>query len=110
MNMEEEKKRDTWDKLGLLLRSGGGLITAVTVAILGFIGSNYLKEREISENAYRERMQANETNVRIYTELMSRREESESALRKDMFVSMIQTFLKPGSSSLDERVLNLELL
>jgi hypothetical protein len=55
-------------------------------------------------------MQANETNVRIYTELMSRREEAESALRKDMFVSMIQTFLKAGSSSLDERVLNLELL
>jgi hypothetical protein len=41
---------------------------------------------------------------------MSRREEAESALRKDMFVSMIQSFLKPGSSSLDERVLNLELL
>ena len=55
-------------------------------------------------------MQANETNVRIYTELMSRREEAESALRKDMFVSMIQSFLKPGSGSLDEKVLNLELL
>jgi len=27
-----------------------------------------------------------------------------------MFVSMIQSFLKPGSSSVDERVLNLELL
>jgi hypothetical protein len=55
-------------------------------------------------------MQATETNVRVYTELMSRREESESALRKDMFVSMIQSFLKPGSASLDEKVLNLELL
>jgi hypothetical protein len=41
---------------------------------------------------------------------MSRREESESALRKDMFVSIIQSFLRPGASSLDERVLNLELL
>jgi hypothetical protein len=41
---------------------------------------------------------------------MSKREEAESALRKDMFVSMIQSFLKPGSASLDERVLNLELL
>jgi hypothetical protein len=108
--MEEEKKRDIWDKLGVLLQSGGGLLTAITVAVLGFIGSNYLKDREIAENASRERMQANETNVRIYTELMSRREEAESALRKDMFVSMIQSFLKPGSASLDERVLNLELL
>jgi len=108
--MEGEKKRDIWDKLGVVLQSGGGLLTAITVAILGFIGSNYLKDREISETASRERMQANEANVRIYTELMSRREEAESALRKDMFVSMIQSFLKPGSASLDEKVLNLELL
>ena len=34
--MEEEPKKDFWDKLGLLLRSGGGLITAITVAVLGF--------------------------------------------------------------------------
>lgn len=108
--MEGEKKRDIWDKLGVVLQSGGGLLTAITVAILGFIGSNYLKDREIAETASRERMQANEANVRIYTELMSRREEAESALRKDMFVSMIQSFLKPGSASLDEKVLNLELL
>lgn len=108
--MEETKKKDPWEKLAVMLQSGGGLITAITVAILGFIGSNYLKDREITENAMRERMQATETNVRIYTELMSRREEAESALRKDMFVSMIQSFLKPGSISLDEKVLNLELL
>ncbi len=108
--MDPEKKSDNWGKLGFLLQSGGGLITAVTVAVLGFIGSNYLKERESADTASRERMQANETNVRVYTELMSKREEAESALRKDMFVSMIQSFLKPGSSSLDERVLNLELL
>ncbi len=108
--MDEANKRDIWDKLGVLLQSGGGLLTAITVAVLGFIGSNYLKNREIAQTASQERMQANETNVRVYTELMSRREESESALRKDMFVSMIQSFLKPGPSSLDERVLNLELL
>ena len=108
--MDEGKKRNTWERLGFLLQSGGGLITAITVAILGFIGTSYLKDREIAETASRERMQANETNVRIYTELMSRREEAESALRKDMFVSMIQSFLRPGSTSLDEKVLNLELL
>ncbi len=107
---EEEKSKDIWERLGFILQSGGGLITAITVAILGFIGSNYLKDREIADTASREKMQANETNVRVYTELMSRREEAESALRKDMFVSMIQSFLRPGSASLDEKVLNLELL
>ncbi len=108
--MAAEDKRSFWGKVSLVLQSGGGLLTAVTVAVLGFIGSNYLKDREIAETAYRERMQATETNVRIYTELMSKREEAESALRKDMFVSMIQSFLRSGSSSLDEKVLNLELL
>lgn len=107
---EEEHKRDAWEKVSMLLQAGGGLLTAVTVAIIGLIGSNYLKERESADTASRERMQANEANVRIYTELMSKREDSESALRKDMFVSIIQSFLRPGSGSLDERVLNLELL
>ena len=107
---EQPKKRDYWEKFALVLQSSGGLLTAITVALIGFFGSSYLKDRELTENATRERMQAYETNVRIYTELMSRREESESALRKDMFVSIIQTFLRPGTSTLDERVLNLELL
>ena len=109
--MEEKQETKTgWEKASLLLHSSSGLLTAVTVAIIGMIGSNYLKEREITETASRERMQAAETNVRIYTELMSKREEAESALRKDMFVSIIQSFLKPASAKLDEKVLNLELL
>jgi hypothetical protein len=85
-------------------------LTAVTVALIGLIGSNYLKDRELRETQEREKTQIAETNTRVYIELMSKREEAESALRKDMFVSIIQSFLRPGSASLDERVLNLELL
>ena len=107
---EPEKKRDIWEKMALMFQAGGGIITAVTVAVIGLIGSNYLKDREIAETASRERMSATESNVRVYTELMSKREEAESSLRKDMFVSIISSFLKPGASNLDEKVLNLELL
>ena len=107
---EQQKKRDFWEKLGLVLQSSGGLLTAVTVAIIGFIGSNYLKDRELRETQEREKTQIAEANTRVWVELMSRREEAESALRKDMFVSIIQSFLRPASASLDERVLNLELL
>jgi hypothetical protein len=108
--MAEKTTKDTWERMGAILQSGGGLLTAVTVAILGFIGSNYLKDRESAETASRERMQASEANIRIYTELMSKREEAESVLRKGMFDSMIQSFTKPASISMDEKVLNLELL
>jgi len=98
--MEEmPRKRDLWDKIGVVLQSSGGLLTAVTVAVIGLVGSGYLKDRELSD-----------TNTRIYLELTSKREESESALRKDMFVSIIESFLRPGAATLDERVLNLELL
>jgi hypothetical protein len=51
-----------------------------------------------------------ETNVRIYAELMSQREGADSALRKDMFSSIIGTFLKPASGSVDQQILHLELL
>jgi hypothetical protein len=41
---------------------------------------------------------------------MSRREESESALRKDMLVSIIANFLNPDKNDLNNDVLSLELL
>ncbi len=110
MEEEQPKKRDLWEKVSLVLQSSGGLLTAITVAIIGFIGSSYLKDRELREEKIRAETQLEETKRRIYTELMSKREESESALRKDMFVSIIQSFFRSGSSTLDERVLNLELL
>lgn len=94
-----DKQRDGWDKAAIILQSLGGFVTAAVVAMLGIAGSGYLNEK-----------QKIDTNVRLYTELMSKREEAESALRKDMFTSIIDTFLKPQAPSLDVRVLNLELL
>jgi hypothetical protein len=94
-----DKERDGWDKAAIILQPVGGLLAALAVVGLGFFASNFL-----------ERRQALDTNVRLYSELMSKREEAESALRKDMFVSIIQSFLQPASASLDTKVLNLELL
>jgi hypothetical protein len=54
-------------------------------------------------------------NSRLYADMMSRREESDSALRKDMFQSILTTFLKkedkqPKARDLEQEVLNIELL
>jgi hypothetical protein len=100
----ENKKRDRWDKVSIILQPVGGFLTALAVGGLGLFGSQFLEQR-----------QAIETNARLYIELMSKREESESALRKDMFKSIIESFLKPGLASttqaeLEAKVLNLELL
>ncbi len=103
-------RRDVWDKAAIVLQPVGGLLTAVAVALLGFFTSSYLREKELLDSELRERMQTNDTNARLYSELISRREESESALRKDMFTSIISSFLGAGPQTLDQRILNLELL
>jgi hypothetical protein len=105
------RERDGWDKAEIILKPVGGLLTAVAVAVLGFWTSAYLREREGREAALRERLQTQDTNARLYSELTSRREESESALRKDMFKSIIESFLRSGRQATpEEQVLNLELL
>jgi hypothetical protein len=74
-------------------------LAALAVAGLGFFGSQFI-----------ERRQSEETRARFTSELISKREEADSALRKDMFVSIIQSFLRADSTSIDDRLLKLELL
>ena len=99
MSEEPVKKRDAWDKIDILMHPMGGLLTAAAIALLGFITSSALNRRQTMD-----------TNTRLYTELMSRREESESALRKDMCVSIIDSFVSPRDTGLSASVLNLEML
>ena len=94
----KKENRDFWDKIQIVMQPIGGLITALTIALISYFGSGYLNNR-----------QNNESKIRLYTELMSTREQSESALRKDMFNSILGTILK-DSHSLDENILQLELL
>jgi hypothetical protein len=95
----EQPGKDWWDKAAIILHPVGGLLAALAVAGLGFFGSQFLEKR-----------QSEETRARFYSELISKREEADSALRKDMFMSIIQSFLKPESTSIDDRLVKLELL
>jgi len=97
--IESHRRKDNWDKMQIMLAPLGGALTALAIAMFGFITSSKLDRR-----------QAVETNVRLYSELMSRREESESALRKDMLVSIISSFLNSYKNDLNNDVLSLELL
>lgn len=97
--MEPAPRKDIWDKLQILVQPLGGLLTAAAIAILGFLTSDVLNQR-----------QAVDTNTRLYSELMSRREESESNLRANMFVSIMDSFLQQGGEDLGSEVLKLELL
>lgn len=66
-------------------------------------------------NASLNARQTHDSNVRLYTEMMGRREQADSDLRKDMFKSILDTFMRDGSKlatkdELDQEVLKLELL
>jgi hypothetical protein len=92
--------KDRWEKADIILRPFGALITALTIAYVSYAASDYLS-----------RNQEKDAKTKLYTELMTRREESESALRKDMFNSIMNNILKDkASASLDEKILQLELL
>ena len=92
-------QKDFWDRLQIVLSPVGGLLTAIAVAMLGLIGSRTV-----------ERQQSSEAKLRLYSELMTRREESEATLRKEMFQSIIGSFFDPATSSLETRLLKMELL
>ena len=92
------EQKDYWDKVDIVLRPINGLLTAFAVALLGYYTSSVLRQNEVRQ-----------TNERVYTELMSSRELAESSLRKDMFLSIIQAFLRPDVG-LEAKMLNLEML
>lgn len=87
----EKKSRDRWDKLQVLLTA---------LMPLALFGLGFVANRALQEDQRR----------RAYVELLSRREEAESNLRKDMFGKVIEQFIGPGRGDLDTRILNLELL
>jgi hypothetical protein len=93
------ENKDYWDKVDIILRPINGLLTAVAVALLGYYTSSFLRQGELRQ-----------TNERVYTELMSSREQAESGLRKDMFLSIIQAFQRPDAAGLETKMLNLEML
>lgn len=96
---EAPRSKDGWDKLAVILQPVGGLLTAMAVAYVGLTGSRVLEER-----------QSRDSNARLYSELMSRREEAESTLRKDVLGAILQEYLQASPSDLDAKVLQLELL
>lgn len=94
---DPEKSR--WDKTQIILQPVGGLLTALAVAFVGILGSSYL-----------DRSQEHNARLSLYTQLMSQRETSDTALRQEMFKSIVGTFLTKSTAQLEQKLLSLELL
>ena len=103
---EEKKNRDGWDKLAVI----ASLLVPISVAAVGFMGTQYLQSQQAAQAGDRLRQQEAETKGRLYVELQTSREKADSDLRKSMFDTVISTFLKPESREPAELILALELL
>ena len=56
------------------------------------------------------RNQAADARLRLYTELLTTREQADSGLRKDMFGKVLDTFMTKKEGDLDQQLVELELL
>jgi hypothetical protein len=111
IDVDKGGPKDAWDKTAIILSPLGGLLTGLAVAGLGFFVSRSLSLQ-----------QGRASDSQLYSQLLSTREQSEASLRKDMFQSIITSFLADQSSpakggvppvseaSLEAEVLKLELL
>jgi hypothetical protein len=90
------EKKDWWDKADIIFKVA---VVPVVLAALGIFANHWLEKR-----------QEIEARTRLYAELMSRREDADTSLRKEMFKYIIETFLTPKSAGSEQKVLALELL
>jgi hypothetical protein len=98
--MEQGKrKKDRWDKADILLRATIGLLTPLVIAAIGYMLNSSLRRAE-----------AEAANLRLYSQLMSSREQADSGLRKDVLMSTMQSFLAAEETDIESKLLRLELL
>jgi hypothetical protein len=91
-----DEKKDWWDKADIIFKVA---VIPIVLTALGILANHWL-----------EKSQEIEAKTRLYAELMSRREDADTSLRKEMFRYIIETFLTPKSAGYEQKVLALELL
>jgi hypothetical protein len=94
--------KDIWDKAEILSRPIQATVTALAIAAIGYFGQQTLTQ-----------INTNDQNARLFTELLSKREDAESGLRKDMFNTILGGFFdktNPNEQDLSKRILKLEML
>ncbi|NOQ51960.1 MAG: hypothetical protein GQ578_07090 [Desulfuromonadaceae bacterium] len=111
VQQERRQGKSGWEKFEILSKPISGILTALAIALLGYWGQSAVT-----------RIAAMDQNARLYTELLSKREQSESMLRKDMFSVILTDFFKNGmgdtdhgiestsSAEISQKLLKLEML
>jgi hypothetical protein len=105
-NLDEAPNRAPEGRLTWLIELVKVLALPLVTLVLGYWFNSSLNERQQIDN-----------NVRLYAEMMGRREEADSNLRKDMFNSILTTFMAKdpnlritAEEQIRQQILSLELL
>lgn len=77
-----------WAKLDKVIKTISPILIPLVIAVLGIWGQRTITQLSLQEQ-----------NSRLYTELLSRREEAESSLRKDMFKEVMTGFFTQINTS-----------
>ena len=118
---EPKPQRDFWDYAEILARPLAATLTALAIALIGLMGNNALKQQQDHQLAMarqgaeeENRRAADAQDHRLFTDLVSKREDAETALRKDMFNTILKDFFHPdsddGALDIPNRLLKLEML
>src|SRR6266849_9203681 len=87
----------------LNLENAKWLIATLAIpAALGLVAHQY-------QQSQAER-QINDARLRLYTELLSKREEADTGVRKGIFDKVLEIYLKPEAQGLEAKFVALELL
>lgn len=88
-------EKTVWDKIDILSKAS----LPVVLALIGFFVSRTLND-----------IQSRDSDARLYTQLMTQREDADTGLRRGMFESVLKTFLETRPGTPERDLLNLELL
>lgn len=87
-------------------------VIPIVVALMGYTFTSWQNRRDSIYTSLQKERDNTETNTRLYTQLVSQREKSDTTLRTEMFKAVIEKFFINGSKNDDpyDLVLKLELL
>ena len=79
--------KDGWDKAEIVFKFLGGIVAAFLIGGIALWGNNYLQDKNEADS-----------NIKLYTQLLSDKEASENSLRKDMFSQILLSFVSPNDT------------
>ena len=90
------------------------LVTTLAIPLSLFIVSHYYQaaqeEAARLHEAAQTKRQFNEARLQLYTELLSKREEADTAVRRGIFDKVLERYLKPGGQEPQAKIVALDLL